>query len=116
MVPNIDVMALDSVMVHGRALINFYTNHGGPTDILLKNFGCVIDSWTERRLAELRRPIEVHLLHITNWRDTGYRLAYSTDFQTYRYDWNREASRMVALLHRALRSASKPPGDWRVPF
>ena len=116
LVPNIDVMALDSVFVHARALINFYTNHGVATDILLKNFGRAIDSWTETRLAELRRPIEVHLLHLTNWRDISFRLAYSADFTTYRYDWNRETTRTVTLLHKALRSASKQPGDWRAPF
>jgi hypothetical protein len=114
--PNIDVMTLDSVFVHARALINFYTNHGGGTDILLKNFSVAIDSWTQTRLAELRRPIEVHLLHLTNWRATSYRLAYSKDSTTYRYDWNRETSRMVTLLHKALRFVSKQPGDWRAPF
>jgi hypothetical protein len=116
LVPNIDVMALDSVLVHARVLINFYSNHGGGTDILLKNFGRAIDSWTESRLAELRRPIEVHLLHLTNWRDTSYRLAYSKDLTTYRYDWSRETSKIVTLLHKALRSVSKNPGDWQAPF
>jgi hypothetical protein len=116
LIPNIDVMALDSVLLHARALINFYTNHGGPTDILLKNFDRAVDSSTETDLAQLRRPIEVHLLHLTSWRDISFRLAYSADFTTYRYDWNRETTRMVALLHKALRSASNPPGDWKTPF
>ncbi len=117
LVPNIDAMALDSVFVHARALINFYTNHGRETDILLKDFDRAIDSWTETRLVELRKPIEVHLLHLTNWRDISYRLAYSADFATYRrYDWNRETTKIVALLHKALRSASKQPGDWQAPF
>jgi hypothetical protein len=116
LLPNIDVMALDSVLLHARALISFYTNRGRGTDILLKNFDCMIDPWTEHQLAENRRPIEVHVLHVTNWRATSYRSAHSTDFTTYRPDWNREAAKIVALLHKALRYVSKQPGDWQAPF
>lgn len=116
LVPNIDVMALDSVLVHARALINFYTNKGEGTDILLKNFGRTIDPLMENQLAEFRRPIEVHVLHLTNWRDTLYRHSYATDFTTDRPDWNSKATKIVALLHKALRSVSRTPGAWQAPF
>jgi len=116
LLPNIDVAALDSVLLHARALIDFYSNHGKPQDILLRNFGRSIAVGVEAALVLYKRPIEVHLLHITNWRDRGYRLAYSQSAATLRPDWNQKTSRLVRLLHSALRSAASAPGDWRAPF
>jgi hypothetical protein len=52
LVPNIGVMARDSVLLHARSLIKFYKNVEGRdgTDILLKDFGVSISSPIERRL------------------------------------------------------------------
>jgi hypothetical protein len=117
LLPNVDVTALDSVLLHARALIDFYTkNGGGATDITLKKFNRAIDPGIARHLVDFKRPIEVHVLHLTNWRDISYRLGYSTDGSTLRRDWYRETSKLVTLLYRALRSASNKTGDWQAPF
>lgn len=116
LVPNIDVMALDSVLLHARALIDFYTNIGRSCDVLLKNFGLTIDTPIVSALSNFKRPIEVHALHITNWRDISYRIAYSSDMSTLRPDWNKETSKLVTTLYKALRFVSNQGGDWRIPF
>lgn len=78
--PNIDVMILDSLLMHARSLINFYTNHEhGTTDIVLRMFGLSIATPLSEQLAKYRKPIEVHVLHMTDWRDVQQRNTHSID-------------------------------------
>jgi len=71
-------------------------------------------------LIRYKNPIEVHLLHLTVWRDPDYRLSQRTTSigrERRRIDWNRHNDRIVTLLVGALRTVSGRKGcDWREPF
>ena len=80
LLPNIDVMIRDCLLLHARSLIKFYRNNGRKkTDILLGDFEISINPSLEVKLERYEKPIEVHLLHLTDWRDCEYRDLHSTD-------------------------------------
>jgi hypothetical protein len=110
LLPNIDVAVLDSLLTHARSLIDFYTKAQGGTDITLGNFNLSLDQPLSADLAKYKKPIEVHLLHLTNWRDLDFRTLHSTDSAatTARPNWNSEASKIAELIiEKALRKVSE---------
>jgi len=111
LLPNIDVAILDSLLSHARSLIDFYTKDSARRDdIRLGDFNLSLDQPLSADLAKYKKPIEVHLLHLTNWRDLAFRTqnpcgsAATTD----RPNWNGEASKIVELIiEKALRKVSE---------
>jgi hypothetical protein len=120
LLPNVDVMVRDSLLLHARSLIDFYTKNcqGGSTDILLCDFGISIDHTRCANLAEYKNPIEVHLLHFTDFRDSDYRALHTTGKGATRDrpDWNRVAVPIVNLIFDALKNVSDQGSDWQRPF
>jgi hypothetical protein len=120
--PGIGVLIQDSLLAHARVLIDFYTKASSPnTDIVVSDFGFPSVSATmTTRLIRYKHPIEVHLLHLTVWRDRDYRASQRTagsGRQRQRVDWNRHNDRIVVLLVQALRTVSRRrSSDWHEPF
>ncbi len=119
LLPNIGVMILDSLLLHARLLIDFYTKYQKPsTDILLYDFGLSIDLKLCAELATYKIPIEVHLLHLTDWRDRDYRDSHATgkDVKRARPDWNHDAILISNLVFDALKDVSNQGTKWQQPF
>lgn len=119
LLPNINVMILDSLLLHARSLIDFYTKcqPAGSTDILLCDFSISIDQKLSEKLAKFKKPIEVHLLHLTDWRDREYRDLHAiNNAQKDRPDWNHEAISIVNLVFDALKDVSEHGGNWQPAF
>jgi hypothetical protein len=120
--PNIVVMIRDCLLLHARSLINFYTDHTNHkkdcTDILLRHYGISKRPTVEAEVGSYRSSIERHLLHLTFWRDDGYRSANTPKAgNRTRPDWNGETSAIAEkLIFECLRSASEQSGDWQPPF
>lgn len=114
LIPNIDVLALDSLLTHARSLICFYESRGTRgTDILLSDFGrLAIKASLIRKMEKYRNPIEVHLLHLTDLRDVIYR----GSIQSKRPKWNIAAAKIVRLILEAAKYVSKQNGDWPLAF
>jgi hypothetical protein len=87
------------------------------TDILLKNFDFLpVSDELRDDLKAYKVPIEVHVLHVTMWRDTDYRDRAPDRERVQRFDWNIDNSEIVDLLFRALDEVSKPESTWAEPF
>jgi hypothetical protein len=73
LLPDVIVAVRDCVLLQARSLIDFYTKcHASDTDILLCDFhGLSIEPTLKDRLEKYKKPIEVHLLHLTAWRDSA---------------------------------------------
>lgn len=73
-----------------------------------------------RSLIRYKHPIQVHLLHLTVWRDRDYRASQRTTGKgrrRQRIDWNRHNDRIVTLLVGALHTVSRRRScDWHEPF
>jgi hypothetical protein len=52
LLPNIDVMILDSLLLHARSLIKFYRSDGPSNDILLSDFAVPIEPLLNTRLKD----------------------------------------------------------------
>jgi hypothetical protein len=110
LLPNIDVALLDSLLSHARSLIDFYTKDPPRRDdITLGDFNLSLDQPVSADLAKYKKPIEVHLLHLTNWRDLAFRTNRSGSVATTdRPNWNSEASKIAELIiEKALRNVSE---------
>lgn len=110
LLPNIDVAVLDSLLTHARSLVDFYAKSRPRTnDITLRIFNLSLDQSLSADLAKYKQPIEVHLLHLTNWRDFDFRTRSSTGSQSTldRPNWNNEASKIVELIIAALKCVSE---------
>jgi hypothetical protein len=120
LLPNCDVMARDCLLVHARSLIKFYRNSSRRiTDIILSDFRVpAVDVSLRDRLESFEYSIEVHLLHLTDWRDSDYRRlnATSRDAKRDRVDWDRDATSIVDLIFEALNHVSRHGGAWQRPF
>jgi hypothetical protein len=121
--PNLTVMVRDCLLLHARSLIKFYrcSAQRKPTDIVLCDFAIPkIVPAVDTELDKYERPIEVHLLHLTDHRDPDYRKqrpAPPGHRMTSRPDWNQEASVIAEkLIFECLRHASGANGQWQVPF
>jgi hypothetical protein len=101
LLPNVDVAILDSLLSHARSLIDFYTKAKGGTDITLGDFNnLTLDKHLADDLLKYKKPIEVHLLHLTSWRDPDFRTLHSTGSaaRNYRPNWNNKASKIAELI------------------
>jgi hypothetical protein len=119
LLPNIDVMVLDSLLLHARSLIDFYTMNGrSPTDIVLRDFGISIDPHLFDQLTKYKNSIEVHSLHLTDYRDLDYRTRHTSGKGATRGrpDWNDEAVLIVEVIFKSLEYASEQKGRWQTPF
>jgi len=126
LLPNIDVMVRDCLLLHARSLIDFYTNKekknqkDNNTDILLRDFGGHLTGWNDdKSLKEYRKSIELHLLHLTAYRDDNFRAEnpIKNDLHTARQEWDDKAAPLVEKLHACLKSvAEAAPGGWAKAF
>jgi len=121
LLPNIDVAILDSLLAHARSLIDFYTKSPPRRDdITLGDFNLSLDQLLSADLAKYKKPIEVHLLHLTNWRDLDFRTIHSTGSAatTDRPNWNSEASKIAELIiEKVLRKVSeRGTAGWPLAF
>jgi hypothetical protein len=120
LLPNIDVMIRDCLLLHARSLIKFYRNGGRTEDIRLCDFSIPpIDRSLDSALKDYEHSIEVHLLHLTDWRDSDYRTLHPTGRGATRgrRDWDREAVALVEkLIFGCLKYASEQSGLWQQPF
>src|SRR5258708_5876903 len=119
LLPNIDVMVRDCLLLHARSLIKFYRNvRRGDTDIILSDFGVKpIDQQLGDDMKDYEQSIEVHLLHLADWRDSDYRRLHAIGNATTRdrRDWDSDASRIVDLTFEALKYVSEQNGQWQQP-
>ncbi|EUA09525.1 hypothetical protein I546_4157 [Mycobacterium kansasii 732] len=118
LLPGIGVLLLDSLLIHARALIEFFmTADRRDTDIRLSDFdGLVIDQQRRGKLEKFKKPVEVHVLHLTAWRDVAYRAGNTKNARPY---WDTEAIPLVELLLDALLDASAAAAaksKWERPF
>jgi hypothetical protein len=119
--PNIDVMVRDCLLLHARSLIKFYRSKqkAEDEDIVLSDF-CIpaIPRTLDADLEKYERPIEVHLLHLTDWRDLGYRNKKKSNWgNTHRPNWDQETSIISKrLIDECLKHASDKGGNWQAPF
>lgn len=116
-IPGIGVLVQDSLLLHARSLIDFYT-HPNPRqdDIVLSDFeNLSVSQATKTKLTAYKKSIERHALHQTHSRDTQYRVSNPAT-TTDRIDWNAENSKLVLLLLDALKEASVLPSTWNKPF
>jgi hypothetical protein len=121
LLPNIDVSILDSLLVHARSLVDFYTKRQPRRDdITLRGFGLALDPLLCADLTKYKKPIEIHLLHLTHWRDFDFRTQHSTGgaAMTDRPNWNSEANKIVELiLEKALKNISEQGNaGWPLAF
>lgn len=120
LLPNIDVMIRDCLLLHARSLIKFYTNvRRHETDITLSDFGIPsIDKQLGDALKDYEKSIEVHLLHLTDWRDIEYRELHviGNNATKDRQDWDRDAKPIVELIFESLECVSRQGEKWHTPF
>jgi hypothetical protein len=120
LLPDVVVMVRDCLLLHARSLIDFYTKcHGSDTDILICDFGGLgIEPGLKETLERYRKPIEVHLLHLTAWRDWDFRTSRAKDKNTnaVRPDWDTQINPLVDSILDALKGASEKSSRWKQPF
>lgn len=115
-----DALVQDALLLHARALISFYLQSGTNTDIVLSDFGLrpLSTSRTER-LERYKKPIDVHLMHLTAYRDYAYRRRYLSDLEVaarQRPNWNRHNAILARELLEALRITARGAGQWKQPL
>jgi hypothetical protein len=115
LLPDVIVAVRDCVLLQARSLIDFYTKcRAQDTDILLCDFhGLSIDPIFKDRLEKYKKPIEVHLLHLTAWRDRDYRQHATRE---YRPNWDEEIPGLVVSVIEALKCVSEKGSRWKEPF
>jgi hypothetical protein len=121
LLPNIGVMIRDCLLLHARSLIKFYLDRKkNETDIALSDFGVSVVQPIRKQLEKYENPIEVHLLHLTDWRDYGFRTQYATgtNAKKDRPDWDEEVTIVVeSILEKALKTTSEQgTTGWPVAF
>lgn len=111
----------DSLLIHARALVDFLTKTDpSPTDIVLGDFG--MDPLATAKAAALRvyKPsIDVHVMHLTAWRDPAYRAAHNGSqygADRVRHDWNVENEVIAELLLDALSDVATQQKPWAPAF
>lgn len=125
--PNLDVAVLSSVLQYARSLVEFYVPGRSPDarDIIVEDFDTRVSGTTQQTLIRYKPSIEVHLLHLTAWRDVDYRTSHRNDTQgknlnygeeRQRLDWNTEVPNIAAALASACREAANNASAWQGPF
>jgi hypothetical protein len=117
--PGIGIPIRDSLLVHARNLVDFYTsNSTQPTNILITDFG-VPQPRAAANLTRFKDPIAVHLHHITAWRDVAYRCAHFATPQGAtrdRPDWGIETSALINEILASVGETADVAGRWQTPF
>ncbi|WP_460696592.1 hypothetical protein [Nocardia thraciensis] len=123
LLPEVGTMIQDSIHVHARSLMEFYTLSSSrfPTDVFMhRSFGSLaIDTNLDAYLKSRRRAIEVHSLHLTAWREVSYRANNANapdDLMRHRPDWNIENRILIDKLVEALKEISQQRTPWQKPF
>jgi hypothetical protein len=116
LLPDVIVAVRDSVLLQARSLIDFYTKcRARDTDILLCDFNKLsIEPAFKDKLEKYKKPIEVHLLHLTAWRDREFRQKDAK--REYRPNWDEEIPCLVVSVIEALKCASEKSSTWKQPF
>ena len=117
--PGIGVPIRDSLLVHARNLIDFYTsNSNEPTDILITDFK-IPQPTAAGNLTRFKDPIAVHVHHITAWRDVAYRSAHFATPQGAtrdRPDWDFETPSLVSEILASINETANSQHPWQTPF
>lgn len=120
LLPDVVVAVRDCVLLQARSLIDFYINATtNPTDILLCDFnGLSIEPVLKDTLKGYKRSIEVHLLHLTAWRDLEYRTKHAKGkhANATNQDWNTDVAPLTESILDALKCASEKSSRWSKPF
>ena len=120
LLPDVVVAVRDCVLLQARSLIDFYTKcHARETDILLCDFnGLSIEPALKDALEGYKQSIEVHLLHLTAWRDLDYRTKHATGqyANATRRNSNEEVAPLAASILAALKCAAEKSSRWNKPF
>jgi len=135
LLPGIGVVLRDSLLLHARNLIEFYTHprraglHPATgkrvkrdayvSNILLVDFSIPIPPRsTCEAMQKYSAPISVHLGHLTAYRDTDFRAAAVNDYdkERYRPDWDIDTVPLVDSIFTALAHAACSPGAWSAAF
>ena len=103
LIPEVGTVIQDSLLLHTRTLIEFYwPSNPQPTDITHSYFSSVNGSkYKELRL--LKRPIDVHIMHLTAWRDPLVREGVK---DVERPDFNKINGQIFSWLVDALKELS----------
>ena len=127
---NVDVAVSGSTLLYARSLIEFYTKGSPeakprmgrprqPTDIVIEDFGTGITDGTYWVLVRIKTSINVHLLHLTAWRDVDFRSDPENALArpaAARLNWNREHPEIVGRINDALGEAANLATDWAAPL
>lgn len=123
LIPGVDVTIQDSLLLHARSLVNFYTQGtSDSTDILLEDFNYrQLAESHKRKLRHYKASIELHLLHLTSYRDKQYRSSHPTTarkpYPSSRcFKWNRINTMIATELLECLRITAKQGNTWSKPF
>jgi len=117
--PNITVMVRDCFLLHARSLIKFYRDRNNrPTDIVLSDFSVPsIVTSLDTCLEKYEKPIEIHLLHLPDWRDVDYGSHTRQRGTTVRPNWGSNVSVIAGkLIDECLKHASGNGANWQSPF
>ena len=112
LMPEIGSIIQDSLLMHVRTLIEFYSpsNSARSSDINMSIFS----STRLRNLKSVKRQIEVHVLHLTAYRDTDYRRDKPSNVQRPK-DWTEVNMNVVEDLVEELKAFSDTVSDpWKV--
>lgn len=107
LIPEVSTIIQDSLLLHARALIEFFypDNYSKrETDINITRF-IALNSSCENDLINLKRAIEVHVLHMTDWRDPSIR-EQSSRVDIQRKEWDKENKEIFDRLIRLLEDLS----------
>lgn len=78
--PDVRVAIQSSALHYARSLIEFYAPRNPkkqkPEDIRISDFDTAVSCATSNELWKYKAAIDVHLLHLTAWRDPDYRVMY----------------------------------------
>lgn len=123
LIPGAGVLLQDSLLLHARSLIDFYAKGASDnTDILLEDFGFrPISASRKAKLKRFKTSIELNALHLTAYRDKGYRRNHTTTARrgnpsSSRTTWNRSNATIVKELLECLRITARQSNVWSKPF
>jgi hypothetical protein len=119
-VPEISTPILESFLLHARNLVLFYCRSGSGTDITPGTFPLTAPLPTFPALHEYKDAIDVHLAHLTAWRDADYRRVHkhtALGSTRDRPDFEQKVNPISDLALEALAVvATRLPPAWSTAF
>jgi hypothetical protein len=118
----IGVVVQDSLLTHTRALIDFFLEtKNQDTDIYLSDFGRPpLSISTRTQLDHFKHSIELHVLHITAYRDPTFRrnnpITAHGNHPTDRIRFQNHNPVIAQALIDALGTSALSSGQWQKPF